>query len=247
MTYQLKYGSYTFPKGLYPSDNNLPSIVPQSKRVRADGGRLLPATLSAKQITIKGGIVAPVGTSARPIVDGMKAAIFGQGPANLTFQADRYWRNVVCRDFKDGHPGTHYDRIDDIEIDLITGDPFQYEVATNTLALTPASTTVSGTATAGGNAYSKPVISFTAATINLALNLYNDSTSESFSLTGSVLVGAVVVVDCLAETVTIAGVDRMDLFEGLFPRLQAGANTIRAVYVSGALTSISAGWQNRWY
>jgi len=246
MTYQLKYGSYTFPRGMYPSDNNVPSTVPQSKHPRLDGGRILTPTLGLKLITVKGGIVAPAGTSARTIVDGMKAAVL-QGPANLTFQSDRYWRNVVCRDFKDGHPGTHYDRIDDIEIDLITGDPFQYETATQTLALTPSSTTVSGTATAAGNAYSKPVISFTAASTNLNLSCYNDTTAESFTLVGTVVSGDVVIVDCLNETVTIAGVDKMSFFEGTFPRLSVGGNIIRATYLSSALSAISVAWANRWY
>lgn len=247
MTYSLKFGTYTFPVGMYPADNNLPSVAPSSKHPRLDGGRVLPASLAVKQISLKGGVVAGTGQSARTIVDGMKAALFGQQPANFTHQSDRYWRNVYCRDFKDGHPGTHYDRIDDIEADLIAGDPFQYEFASNALAMIPTGTVVSGTATAGGNAYAKPAISFTALSAFFALTLYNDTTAETFTLAGNCAVGDVCVVDCLNETVTIAGVNRMDLFEGLFPRLLVGANVIRSVYSASTLTAIACVWSNRWY
>jgi len=246
MSYQLRYGSYTFPKGMYPADDNLPSVVPQAKHPRVDGARILAPTLAAKQIKVKGGVIAQPGASLRATVDGMKAAVMA-GPAKLTFQADRYWRNVVCQKIDVSHPGTWYDRIADIEIDFITGDPYEYETAVQTLALSPASTTVSGTANSGGNAAARPVVSLTAATTSLFVTVYNDTTAESFALVGACLVGDTVVVDCLNETVTIAGVDRMDLFEGMFPRLAVGANTIRLTYLAAALTAVSVVWANRWY
>jgi hypothetical protein len=246
MTYQLQYGGYTFPKGMYPADDSLPSVVPTSKHPRVDGSRLLAPTLGEKRIIVKGGAIAPPGTSIRATVDGLKAAVLS-GPQSLRFQSDRYWRNVVCRDLKIQHVGTWYDRIAEIECDFVTGDPFEYETVNNTLALTPASTTVSGTATAGGNAYSRPVVSLTAATTSLAVTFYNDTTGESFTIVGTCNVADVIVIDCLNESCMIGGADRMDLFDGMFPRLSVGGNTIRLTYLAASLSAVSVVWANRWY
>jgi hypothetical protein len=246
MTYQLRYGSYTFPRGMYPADDSSPVIVPASKHPRTDGARLLAPTLAEKRIIVKGGIVAASGTALRSTVDALKAAVL-QGPANLTFQSDRYWRAVVCRDLKIQHPGTWYDRIAEIECDFTTGDPFQYDTTSNTVNLTVVSSGNSTVATAGGNAYARPVISVTAGAANIAATVYNDTTGEAFTLIGTCSNGDVVAVDTLNEAVAIAGVDRTDLFDGLFPRLAVGANTLRVTYISSSISNLSIVWQNRWY
>jgi hypothetical protein len=85
------------------------------------------------------------------------------------------------------------------------------------------------------------------ADVELAATVENITTGEAFSLTGTVPDGTVIKVNSLDETVQIGDTDRMDLFDGLFPLLALGDNTIRVTEANEQITNLDVYWRNRWY
>jgi len=99
-----------------------------------------------------------------------------------------------------------------------------------------------------GNAYAQPQLAMTMdGTGTIAATITNITTGEAFTLFGPVISGQVIVVDSLAESVTIAGVDAMALFEGIFPRLAVGTNQFVVAYNATGITDFVLTWSNRWY
>jgi len=250
VSYVLQFGSYVFPKGFYPAEEPLASQVSAAKLPRADGARVLTGLLEKKVLKVRGGLIHDSGLSVRTKVDALKAALQG-GPANLYFDSDRYWRQVQKESSSFGYEsGTHYGRIVTVEIDFVTGDPFVYEVAAQNVSQAIASSPTTVPVTAGGNAPALPQWSLTVGgvgAVTLAATVTNTTTGEAFTLAGAVSGGDVIVVDSLAETVKIGGVDKMSLFDGLFPKLAVGANSIQIAYTSGTISNFAADWNNRWY
>ena len=69
------------------------------------------------------------------------------------------------------------------------------------------------------------------------------------SLTVTVLpmtAGQALMVDCAAQTVKLAGSNRMGYFSGDFFALDPGNNTLALTLSGVALTSIGTGWVKRW-
>lgn len=248
-TYGLQFGTYTFPGTLTYNDVPLNSQVSVAKLPRADGSRILPGTLTERRITIKGSLLKTPTSPLRDQLDALKAAMMS-GPQNLYFNSDRYLRNCQKDPYGESYGMTWPERIVDISLGLVTGDPFFYEVAVNTATQAVSACPTTWTVTAGGNAYALPQFQITVGSVvsgAIAFTITNETTGEAFTLTGAANVGDVIIVDSLEETVTISGVDRTDLFDGLFPRLAVGANTIQACYSIGSISSVSIVWQNRWY
>ncbi len=78
--------------------------------------------------------------------------------------------------------------------------------------------------------------------------LTNLTTGETCTLNVPVVaVGTVIVIDALAEQVTVNGVPTMSVFDGLFPRFVPGANTLKVQWTAQPLASVGASWQNRWW
>lgn len=244
------YGTYTFPIGWYVQELPLQSDVPSSKLPRADGARLSPAYLTERVFRLKGSLL-PNGTPLSNRLDDLRAAC-QKGPQNLyPAGTGRYLRNVVKRNFRENYQPSWPGRIVDVEIDLVTGDPFAYESSVNTVNSAIAASGTTWTCSAGGNAPALPSTILTvggSGAIALAATLTNVTTGESCTLTGNVNGGDLITIDSLAQTVTIAGVDRFLLFDGLFPTLLPNtANVFRVDFTGGTIVHATSSWQNRWY
>ncbi|MGG2334323.1 hypothetical protein, partial [Salmonella enterica] len=89
----------------------------------------------------------------------------------------RYWRNCQKSTLNFRYDPTHYGRMAMVDIEFLSGDPFQYEVATQSasqvISATPTTFNVTGV---GGNASALPVISITiGATGTLAATITNNT------------------------------------------------------------------------
>jgi phage-related protein len=83
--------------------------------------------------------------------------------------------------------------------------------------------------------------------VTLACTVTNSTTGETFTLEGAVTGGDVIIVDSLEQTVTIGGTDKTSLFDGVFPTLAVGSNTIQVDYTSGTITNLSISHNARYF
>ena len=179
----------------------------------------------------------------RTQLDALKAAL-ASGPTTFQTSSDRLYQGCQVSSFEETYGDTAFGRYADISFDILTGDPFQYAAVPTSVT----STSGSLVATSAGNAYALPQIALTVgATGTLSATLTNTTTGEVCTLMGAVTSGQVITIDSLAQAVTIAGVDKIALFDGLFPRLLVGANTLVLAVTSGTISSITATWQDRWF
>lgn len=246
------FGSYTFPRGFHVADVPNDSEVSSSKLPRADGGTRPTGTLEAKRIVVRGGIVKKPSSSMQTQWDSLLAGV-NAGKQTLTLTSGRFYRDVQKTRMSNGFGDTHFGRmVQSISITFETGDPYQYD-ATETQSLTNAisSSPTSKTLTvSSGNAAVMPELRLTVGgtgAVTLAATITNTTTGEAFTLSGSVTGGDVIKVNSLDETVSILTTDKMLLFDGVFPKLAVGANTIQIAYTSGTITNIAAVWRSRWY
>lgn len=246
------FGSFTFPRGFHVADMSGDSEVTSSKLPRTDGGTRPNGTLEKKQIVVRGGIIKKPSSTMRTQWDALKAGL-NQGKQSLYLESDRFYREVQKVRFSSGFGPTHYSRIvDSIQITFEAGDPYQYDNTetqslTNAISSSPTSKTLT---VAGGNASAMPELRLTvggAGAITLAATITNTTTGEAFTLTGVVAGGDLIKVNSLDETVLIGTTDKTSLFEGVFPKLAVGANTITIAYSSGTITNLAGVWRNRWY
>ena len=100
----------------------------------------------------------------------------------------------------------------------------------------------------GGSATAAPIFTITvAATGELTLTLTNAANGQAFTLNAlPVTSGQELVIDCGAQTVKLAGANRLRYFTGAFPLLHPGSNTLGLSLPGGSLTSISTIWRQRW-
>jgi hypothetical protein len=250
--HSLQYGSYVFPPTFTYSDVSGKRALTATKSVHADGAVVPVAYLSERTVEVHGTFIRQIGgTPLSDLRDALRAALAVQS-ANLFLTTDRYLRNARVDDAPETSQPTWMERIMDVRIRFTAGDPYFYETATqtdNTNALTtsPGTVTIS---TVGGNAPALPQLSLTVAgagSVALLSTLTNTTTGDVFTLGGTVMGGQVIIVDSLAQTVTIGGVDRMDLFDGVFPRLALGSNSFTVAWSSGGYTNMAAAWNNRWF
>lgn len=250
----LAFGSYEFPNTFHAADDNLDWLIPSIKAARRHGGHSLAATLREKRITVRGGIIkGPFNRdiTLREELDALRAALALQ-PQNLYFEPDRYWRNVRVEMFRNPYGPTHYCRIaEGVEILFVTEDPFQYAVDESSDTWAAPTTGTTRAVSVGGNAPSQPTFAVTvggSGSQTIAFTIENETTGESFTLTGTALGGEVITVNTLAQTVMIGAVDEIDLFDGQFPQFTADTdNTLQVTITSGSITSIVTTWRNRWY
>lgn len=251
MSVQLKFGSFVFPAEFHPADDSLAMAVPFVKLPRAHGARQLSGYAEGKVVEVRGGIIkGPMDNSAwRPRVDALKAAL--QGVHNLYFETDRYYRCMQLRDFRHPFQPTGYGRLAlDISIQFVGPDPRAFDTTSNTDTWSgpvPASTHY---VVPGGNAFADPAISLViggAGVQVVDIRLTNNTQGKYFTISGTLNGGDIVVVDSLLKTVTVSGVDRMDLFEGEFFGLEAGSNQLQYDQTTGSISTISTVWQDRYW
>lgn len=247
----LQFASYVCGATFYPAQHTSDSEVPIIKIPRSDGGVALTGTLQPKQFKLRGGFIANQAgiTDVRTALDALTAA-FASGPANLYFDSDRYWRRVQKVGMSTSYQGSWYPVIADVELDLITPDPFQYSTTpAGDIWNTPAGAhTITNS---NGNAYAWPKFTFNlSAAAAIDITLENTTTGEAFTYSGSD-VAAVVVVDCDAQTVTDgAGNSFIGLFDGVFPRLMPGANAFTLTLngtQAATINDIDTTWTPRFY
>jgi hypothetical protein len=126
MAYRLIFGSYELPESLTYNLITFRSAVPNAKLPRVQGARVPRGYLGERRIEIRGLIKASSGSSLQSQIDSLRAA-FAQGPATLYLPNGRHFREVQKDDNgQERFENTWPERIADISIDLITGDPFMY-------------------------------------------------------------------------------------------------------------------------
>lgn len=182
----------------------------------------------------------------RDMLDNLKSNLVGS--ANLYLYDDRYWRNCQATQPSISFEPSQFERIVDVEINFETGDPFQYSgnETLDTWAVPTTNTTRVITTT--GNVYSAPTYKLTTGSASINWTITNQTTGKSFTIAGtSLTAGQIIEVDTLNKTVVISGTDRMDLFDGQFPELAAGANTLHNLQTLGVISSLGTLYRNRWW
>jgi phage-related protein len=248
MTYIPTFGSYALPVTLYPIQEPGEAGISVAKLARTTGARASTRLLTEKVIRLEGGLVESAGASLRTQIDALKAGL--QGEQSLSFEADRLWRKAQMRDFEVNYEGTGYARFARVRLSFVTPDPYQYAASdtTNSRTITASGQTLN--TTNAGNAPAAPVLSLTvggSGAVTLSCTVLNNTTGESFTLNGSVTGGEVILIDTLEQSITISGVDKTALFDGLFPSLEVGSNTFQVNYTAGTISNLSLSHKARWY
>jgi hypothetical protein len=252
MAYRLRFGTYDFPDSLTYNLQSFRSATPSGKRLRAHGARVPVGRLAERRVEVRGLLKQESASSLQAQLDDLREAVMS-GPATLYLPNDRHLRNVQKDDGgQDRYDNTWPERIVEVALDLITGDPYLYSDTqssdlTNALSSSPTTVTVNN---AAGTAPAAPELRLTvggSGDVTLAATVTNETTEEVFTLAGSVSGGDVIVINSLEHTVRIGSTDRFDLFDGLFPALALGNNSITIAWTSGSLTNLDATWRSRWY
>lgn len=253
MSYPLTFGSYVFPSPatIYVAKVPMARVVPSAKTPRYDGARTLSGMLDLKKFSLQGTLFKPMGNTTahylRIVVDDLHEAMAQQGVI-LSIDADRYWRGCHAEAYTDSYDATSYFNYVDVAFDVVTGDPYSYDITAQTIGRNLTTTGQTQAATNGGNAPGAPQVVLTAgSTATLAATVTNQTTGDVFTLNGAVTSGDVITVDGLLSSVTRAGIDVTSLFDGQYPRLAVGANTFRVDWTSGSLSHITINWNNRYF
>lgn len=247
---QVRFGSVDLPLGFAPLDDSIARDIQPAKLPRTDGARVIRGYTGEKVILVGGmlikGPISNLGaySDLRTAVDALKA-LLATGPQNLYFFDDRYYRDVQARSVGESFVEKRFDKIANIDIEFVTGDPFKY-YHSETLDVW-AAPNGSRTITTLGNAYVVPLYKFTSGSASISWTFTNNTTGKSFTLIGTVTAGQVIEVDVRAKTVVIGATDKMDLFEGQFPELASGANSLMISLTTGTITRLDTHYQNRWW
>jgi phage-related protein len=248
MAYAAQFGSYVLPSGWAPVDMSLQSVVPVSKLPRSDGGYRLPGTLGPRRVVFRGTILRSSSQSWRQRVDDLLHELHEHRGSSLYVDSDRYLRSVDVEAVRLAFEPPDWGRVAEAEIEFIAADPFFYAAAETTNTETVAATGETWAVTVGNYAHVRPTFEITvggSGAETIAFTITNNTTGEAFTLDGDVTAADVIVVDCLARTVVIGATDKMSLFEGVFPRLDVGANTLQEDYTSSEITQVVTKWRTR--
>ena len=249
MAYVLKFGSYTLPATFAPRSDNRQAIAQASQLPRMDGGTVSTRRLTPKSMSVQGGISSSFGNSAiQTQVDTMLTSLQGIQDLYL-LRDDRYYRNATMANYSVDYDQNSVTRYAMMNLEFRTGDPFQYSTTlTSAAAGATAVSPINKTLTPTGNAPSLPKFTITATSAtSVAITLTNSTTGETCTLTGTVPLSSDIVVDSLLKTVTISGVDYMSLFEGVFPTLAVGSNSVVVSWTGGGSYAVASEYRNRWY
>lgn len=177
-------------------------------------------------------------------------AMMAVGPSRMyAGYTDRYYR--CCE--AEGEPEdviaeTLLGRYHAIRQRIVGPDPFEYSTTEVTDTWVPSSGATHSINVTGGAA-AAPTFSLTVGGSGLetiAFTVSNETTGEGFTLEGDVTAGDVIEVDCLLLRVTIGDTNYMSLFEGLFPSLALGSNSIVISWTSSSVTSATIAYSPRW-
>jgi phage-related protein len=253
MTYQLQFGSYTLPNTITVAQVGMARRIPSANSARVDGAHTLSGLLNLKKFALKGGIFWPLGSSDRTWLrgqlDALKAGL-AQGPANFTTDSDRFYRLCQAESYTDDYEPTGFNRLVMISFDVVTGDPYSYEVAAQSGTGAISGTGGTKACANGGNAPAAPAITIVVGTTGVnTLQISNGANGDACTISGTLVSGDTIVIDSLTSSVTLNGnaTTGIALFDGQFIRLQSGANTLTFAKTVGSYTSAAVAWNNRWF
>lgn len=244
-----KFGDSIFPVGTSVVAVERGRTIGSAKLARATGMRQTAGYRNGIRVEMNVPIVrGPLDTSDHWTRLAALRAMLAVGPANLMLLDEMYYRCCEPAGEPEEIPETGYNRIHQVRVTMVGPDPFLYSTGESSTTWTPTS---GGTQvlSPGGNASSLPTFNITVGGSGLetiAFTITNSTTEEEFTLEGDVTAGDVIVVNCLAKSCKIGTTDRLDLFEGIFPSLDAGSNTITTAWTASSITSITATFRNRW-
>lgn len=249
----IRFGSTELPPGFAPAGETVSRDVQPMKLPRTDGARVIQGYAGEKIINIRGRLInGPIPilngqSDMRAAMDSIKA-LCDDGPASLYFYDDRYLRNVQARAVSFSHEPHLFEKVVDVDIEFVTGDPFTYHG--NETVDTWNSPSGTRTVTVSlGNTTVQPNFKFTTNSASINWTLANNTTGRSLQIAGSGLTaGQVIEVDTLARTVKIGTTDYMTLFiagSEFFP-LQFGANSLQITTTLGTLTTLQTVYRARW-
>lgn len=244
-TYQLKFGSYEFPRTFVVAATPSTSAIEIVSAPYRDGAIISTPRLAEKIITVRGSMLATNASTLRELMDALLAAVNG-GRQKLYLHTDRFIY-ATKRSLTTDYDPTSFDRYCDVSIDFVCDTGlFEAEDESSDTWSSPTTGQTRQIVTAG-NAVALPkfAVKFTSTAAGMTLAVG----SQSFSLTGTVTAGDTIEVDCAAKTVLKGPTDKMSMFDGVYPALAAGSNTLTLTIGSGksAITSIITTWRDRWY
>lgn len=256
------FGSYTFPLTFTAVSDAADSDVPRAQIPRRHGSVALAGYLTERKIRVTGSLIGADGnhpitncTVFRTALDALKGACNGgAGSLYVDPAGDRYYANAQKLTLMVTSPA-EYLAMADIDVDFVCPDPFAYSTTLSSdtwnSGLTSGATHV--VTNGAGDAFAVPVITITlAATAALALTISNNTTGEACTLNGTPT-GTVIVIDTGAEDVYYSGGPpggAFGLFDGIFPTLALGANTLQITLGAGnaaTISSIVTTWRSRWF
>ena len=213
---------------------------------RSDIARQLDGFLAPRRVRVRG----TIGNGAWTTRDQLRAAVDAfnwahrPGQRTLWRDTDRYLTVEVRQVKFDSDTGLLYSPY---TIEFEAGDPHYYATAPTVDTWNAPATGNTRPVTPTGAATAAPTFTFTfAGAGTAAIAFYNDTRGEGFTLAGAVAAADVLAVNCLAQTVTLNGANRMSYFGGRFPLLDPVANTLRIVFTGPGLTSVVTTWVDRW-
>ncbi len=260
----LKIGSYVFPNTFALVSHERVNVVPSGKLPRADGSRTIRGSSDATVLRIEGGLsISPIAsrvsgvavTNIRDAIDDMLEALKANTPDDFyPGWDDRYYPNVDLLRFPEENDVALHGKVAHISIDLIAPHSFQVSTTLTTDTWTPGGSGQTRVITVGGKTVTFPQFEFTVPSSGpktIDYTLRNETYGETFTLSNidtaaNVNGGDVIIVDYETETVTIAGADRRDLFDGVFVSMRKGPNTMYEAYGATAISQIVTKYRNRW-
>lgn len=246
----LKLGSTTFPLGTSVASIERGRTIGHQKVARRHGAQQTAGYRNGIRITLRIPLArGPLDQSVLRDREDDARAMLAIGPADLYLYDDRYYRCMESEREPEVIGPTGFDRVHEMEAYLLGPDPLMFDTVENTDTWTPSGTGDTNTFTAGGNAQAAPSISLTvggSGAETIAFAVTNNTTGEAFTLDGDVTAGDIIVIDTIRLSTKISGTNRMDLFDGIFPHFDVGANELQVDWTSSSITGVSVTWRDRW-
>lgn len=245
----LRYGGYTLPTGSSVQRIERGRTIGSAKLARNTGARQTSGQRNGISVSVRVPLYkGPLDTSdLRTRIDELRQYL-AAGPGNLYVWDDRYYRCCEPISEPDTIEATAYGRFQETDITFIGPDPYLYGAEVTDTWSGPSSGGTRSVSTTG-NAAAAPTFSITvggAGAVTIEFTVTNSTTGESFTLGGSVTGGNVILVNCLEKTVKIGSTNYLSLFNGIFPTLAPGANTLTVSWTSSSISTVVTTHRPRW-
>ena len=222
---------------------------------RREGARIPNAILDERSLRIKGKVIGTTALTARTTWDALMTSLNSNllNPASeaktkdLYLFEDRLLQGIIQKitpDFEAALSVINFD------LDFVCGNPFYRSAQKTRVATTMAASPQTFTVTPVGNAFTRPVIRITAGGANITVVTVKNLTSDqSWSYTGTLTAGNILVFDGEELTLDNNGVNALSGFSGepqMF--LVPGANLFSVTFTGGSTDSvIRVDYYDRWF